>query len=100
MHVISRKRLVQFGQDHPDAVKPLDAWYRLIKARRFGNWAELKETLGTADLLGKGLVCFDIGGNKYRLVTNVRYTTDTNVGRVWIRHVFTHADYDRWSKKR
>jgi len=100
MHVISRKRLVQFGEGNAAAVKPLDAWYRLMKARRFANWAELKETFGTADSLGEGLVSFDIGGNKYRLIANVRYTTDRNVGRVWIRHVFTHAEYDRWSKKR
>ena len=99
MHVTSRKRLLLFGADHADAVKPLDSWYRLMKARRFANWAELKEMFGTADLLDIGLVCFDIGGNRYRLVTNVHYSTDTNVGRVWIRHMFTYAEYDRWSKK-
>ena len=100
MHVISRKRLVQFGEGHSAAVKSLDAWFRLMKARRFANWADLKETFGTADVFGEGLVCFDIGGNKYRLIANVRYTTDRNMGSVWIRHVFTHAEYDRWSKKR
>jgi mRNA interferase HigB len=36
-------------------------------------------------------VVFNIGGNKYRLVTIVRYAT----GKVFIRFVGTHAEYDR-----
>jgi len=100
MHVITRKRLLEFGKSYPDAVTPLDVWYRLMKAQQFTSWAELKETFGTADNLGKGLVVFDIGGNKYRLVAYVRYTSETNIGRVWVRHVFTHAQYDGWSKAR
>jgi mRNA interferase HigB len=33
---------------------------------------------------------FNIGGHKYRLVVNVRY----DLGRVYIRHVLTHEEYD------
>jgi len=100
MHVISRKRLVEFGNVHAPAQAPLDAWYRVMKAGRFTGWAALKATFGSADLLGTGLVMFDIGGNKYRLVANVHYATATKIGRVYVRHVFTHEEYDRWSKQR
>jgi mRNA interferase HigB len=100
MHVITRKRLLEFGGTHPDAITPLDVWYRLVKAGQFGSWAALKETFRTADNLGKGLVVFDIGGNKYRLVAYVRYTSETSVGRAWVQHVFTHAEYDDWSNRR
>jgi mRNA interferase HigB len=100
MHVITRRRLVEFGKRHPDAATPLDAWYRIVKAGRFSRWADLKSTFGSADSLGRGLVVFNIAGNKYRLVANVRYATETNVGRVYVRHVFTHAEYDRWSDER
>ncbi len=34
---------------------------------------------------------FDIGGNKFRLVTVIDYVHH----RVYIRNVLTHADYDR-----
>jgi len=34
---------------------------------------------------------FNIGGTKYRLVADVRY----DLGRVYIRHVLTHAEYTR-----
>src|SRR5437667_12140558 len=95
MHIITRKRLLEFGKSYPDAITPLDVWYRLTKARQFTSWAELKETFGTADNLGKGLVVFDIGGNRYRLVAHVGYTSETNIGRVWVGHVRTHAQYHR-----
>ena len=38
---------------------------------------------------------FDIAGNRYRLVVDMRY----DLGRVYIRHVVTHADYDRLMKR-
>jgi len=100
MHVITRKRVLEFRGSHPDAVTALDVWYRLVKAGQFRSWAALKETFRAADHLGKGLVVFDVGGNKYRLVAHVRYTSETNVGRLWVRHVFTHAEYDGWSNRR
>jgi mRNA interferase HigB len=100
MHVITRKRLLEFGRRHPEAETPLDVWYRLLKAGRFTSWAALKQAFGAADSLGRRLVVFDIGGNTYRVVANVRYASATNVGRVWVRHVFTHAQYDRWARER
>jgi mRNA interferase HigB len=100
MHVITRKRLVEFGKGYPDAVIPLDNWYRIVKARRFANWAELRAVFGSADSVGNRIVVFNIGGNKYRLVTTVYYATATNMGRVYVRYVFTHAQYDRWSDHR
>src|SRR6266508_1007397 len=100
MHVITRKRLLAFGRAHPDAITPLDVWYRLMRKARFTHAADLKTTFGSADPVGKGLVVFNIRGNKYRLIAYVRYATRTNMGRVWVRHVLTHAEYDRWSEEK
>ena len=38
----------------------------------------------------------DFAGNKCRPVANIRYDWQT----VFIRHVFTHEEYDQWSKER
>ena len=35
---------------------------------------------------------FDIGGNKYRLITAIHF----NRQMVFIRYVFTHKEYDKW----
>lgn len=100
MHVITRKRLVEFGKAHSDAVMPLDVWYRLMKQGQFTSPERLKSVFASADFLGRGLTVFNIGGNKYRLVATVRYATATNLGRVWVRSILTHVEYNRWSEER
>jgi len=44
----------------------------------------------------KGFYVFDIGGNKYRLITAIHFNTQ----RLFIRHVLTHSQYDNgeWKK--
>ena len=39
MHVITRKRLNEFADEHPDALSALEHWYREMKTRRFANFA-------------------------------------------------------------
>jgi hypothetical protein len=38
----------------------------------------------------------EIGGNKYRLIVDVRY----DLGRIYVRRVLTHEQYDRRSDER
>jgi len=95
MHVISRKRLLEFGIRHPDAVSPLDAWYRLAKVARWRSFVELREQIPSADLVGR-LIVFNIKGNSYRLIAEVFF----DAGVVLLRAVLTHADYDRGGWKR
>ena len=38
---------------------------------------------------------FDIGGNKFRIIAAVHF----NRQLLFVRHVFTHKEYDRWSPK-
>ena len=92
MRVISNKRLVDFGALHPHATVPLKVWRRCIEANAFEHFAGLKAVFGSVDRVG-GLYVFDIGGNKFRLVAAVHF--DRQI--LYIRHVFTHAEYDRWS---
>jgi mRNA interferase HigB len=94
MHVITRKRLNEFSARHPDAEGALDAWYRLMRLKHYDNPAELKADFPAASLLGGWRTVFNIGGNKYRLVVDVRY----DLGRVYVREVLTHAEYTRRSR--
>ena len=90
MHVISRKRLVEFGADYADAVGPLDRWYRITKKATWANFGELRADFPSADQVGHYTI-FDIGGNKYRLLADIYF--DDQV--LLIRGVFTHRDYDK-----
>jgi mRNA interferase HigB len=49
MHVISRKKLLEFSIVHPDAEKPLDVWYRGSKSAKWNNFADVKLIYSSAD---------------------------------------------------
>lgn len=89
MHIITRKRLLEFSRKHPDCARALDGWYRLVKRADFSSFASLRQLFPSADQVGK-LTVFDIGGNKVRLIAAVHY----NRRRIYIRHVLTHSEYD------
>lgn len=90
MHVISRRKLLEAAERHGDLNAPLDIWYRIARRAEWKNLAEVRKTFPSADAIGKYTV-FNIKGNAYRLITEINYRT----GRIFLRHVLTHADYDR-----
>jgi len=94
VHVISRKALSTFVVAHPDSAEPLANWYRIVSKTEFRNMAELRQAFNSVDAVS-GLYVFNIGGNKFRLVAAVHF----NVGRVYIRRVMTHAEYDKGAWK-
>jgi mRNA interferase HigB len=91
MRVISNKALAVFAAVHRDAQLPLQIWRRLIEAGDFSSFAELRRTFNAVDKVGDYFV-FDVGGNKFRLITAIHF----NRKMVFIRHVFTHKEYDEW----
>ena len=90
MHVISRKALRVFWSRNPDSAASLSRWFKIMDRQAFCNFAELRATFPSADRVGN-LIVFNIGGNNYRLVTSIHF----NRAKVYIRHVLTHAEYDR-----
>lgn len=95
MHVISRKSLRQFWEQHPDSEIPLARWFKIMEQTNFKNFSELREVFPSADLVGEWIV-FNIGGNKVRLIVSAHF----NRNRVYVRHVLTHREYDKGSWKK
>ncbi len=95
MHVISRKALREFTQRHPDSKTALDSWFHLLRTNQFESFNTLRQVFPSADKVGD-LIVFNIGGNKYRLITAIHF----NRQKVFIRYVLTHPEYDRgrWKK--
>ena len=95
MHVISRRALSGFWSTHPEARGPLAAWFRVLEGNEFARLSDsIRRTFGAADYVAPFTV-FDVGGNRYRVVTVIHY----NRQRVYIRRVLTHSEYDRWSAR-
>jgi mRNA interferase HigB len=95
VHIISRKALRLFWEQYPDSKTALTRWFKVVRHTRFRSFAELREAFPSADKVGPWVV-FNIGGNEYRLITSIHF----NRGKVYIRHVLTHDEYDqgRWKQ--
>jgi mRNA interferase HigB len=93
MRVISKTRLREFWETarYGDAEGPLRAWYGHVSHRSVSwrSWTEVKSTFGTASLVGNCVV-FNIGGNKYRLISRVLFSSQ----KVFVLKCMTHTEYD------
>ncbi|MEI6442649.1 MAG: type II toxin-antitoxin system HigB family toxin [Nostocales cyanobacterium ELA583] len=90
MHIITRRTLSDFWEKHPNAQTSLQSWYKITLKAEWQNFVELRQSFSWADQVGN-LTVFNIGGNNYRLIVLVKY----NYKKVFIRHVLTHAEYDK-----
>ncbi len=99
MHVISRKALRTFWEAHPDSQEPLTTWYTVFKRANFQSIHEVRTSFPHADFkstkLKGDLTIFNIGGNKYRLITSIVYEWQ----KVFLRGVLTHDEYTTWNRK-
>ncbi|MEO6917527.1 MAG: type II toxin-antitoxin system HigB family toxin [Collimonas sp.] len=77
----------------PSAKQSLLAWYRLISTSSFASFADIKKSFNSADYVVPHTI-FDAGGNNFRMITAIHY----NRQKLYIREIFTHAEYDRWNK--
>jgi mRNA interferase HigB len=95
MHIVTRKRLNEFAEKHPDTKSALQHWYKLAKTKEFKSFEELRKIFGSADQVDN-LTVFNIGGNKVRLIAAIHY----NRRIIYIRAVLTHQEYDkgRWKE--
>lgn len=90
MHIISFSRLREFYEVHSTAKTGLLAWHKITKAANWQNFDQLRQTFPAADQVSNFTV-FNIGGNNFRLITLIDYSAK----KIFIRHVLTHADYDK-----
>jgi len=100
MHVITRKRLREFWDEHASSEEALRRWYKVAEKAHWRIWADVRATFPHADLVkaasGTTFVVFNVGGNTYRVVVRILF----EYGRVYIKRVMTHAEYSkgRWKE--
>lgn len=67
-------------------------WIEVTAAAEWWSIVDARESFQTADAIkGTNLTCFNIGGNRCRLLTVVSYEEQA----VLIREIMTHAEYTR-----
>lgn len=95
MRIISRKTLKEFWIKHPQAERPLRAWFADAKHANWKTPSTIKEIYKNASILPNSRVVFNIKGNDYRLITAINY----DLGIIYIRFIGTHAEYDKIDAK-
>jgi len=98
MRVIALSTLQHFYQspEYKDAMQPVTSWYRFALRAAWLNPAHLKAADASASILKDGRAVFNLGGNKYRLVTWINYSH----GVIYVRFIGTHAQYDKIDAQR
>ena len=99
MHVISRKKLREIVQEHGGIASQLDSWYRTAKSAKWQSIMDVRGTYSHADAVRIGervYTVFNIAGNSFRLIAEIFYEDQT----ILVRHVLTHAEYDKGDWKR
>jgi mRNA interferase HigB len=94
VRIISRSRLRKFWEsrkaDSAIAERDLIAWHKVAKDADWANFGALRQTFGSADLVGNCTV-FDVGNNRFRLIGRVNYSQ----GIIYVLRVMDHPEYDK-----
>ena len=91
MRVITKRTLLEFIREHPDAKSAVLSWYAVAKKAGWKSPASIKMHYNSASILKDGRVVFNLGGNAFRLVAQINY--DDRI--VYVRFVGTHKQYDK-----
>ena len=94
MHIITRKPLKEFAKKHPRVANAIGDWYRIVKRANYRTPHDLQQDFPKVSLLGSGIAIFNIGS--CRLEVRMKY----DHGRVYIRSIDTHEEYDRRNRAR
>jgi mRNA interferase HigB len=91
MRVLSYKALREHWEKpgRRDSEHPLIQWFEIVEKADWSTPAQIKDQFRNASFLGDRVI-FNIAGNKYRIVTVVKYKWRM----VYIRFVGSHAEYD------
>jgi len=95
MNVISKRTLVEFYNEHPQAKTPLEVWHSDTRKAQWESPDDIKKFYASASFLKDNRVVFNIGGNRYRLIVHIDYKRKI----VRVKFIGTHAQYDKIDAK-
>ena len=92
MLIRNRKLLHEAMKKHPQLRGPVETWLALAEAAQWHSIIDARDIFPTADAIkGTPFTCFNLGGNKFRLIARISY----QLQEIIIREVLTHAEYSR-----
>lgn len=92
MKVVGRSRLYEFCRRHEDVRAAVDAWLAEVEEAKWKTPHELKAQYGSASVVGKNRIVFNLRGVRYRLDVKVSF----QLQEVLVVRIGTHEEYDDW----
>ena len=90
MRVVRLDIIQEAQKRHAGAKSRLSAWTVEAKAATWTSFQDVRDRYPKTDKVGDRYV-FDIGGNRYRLITSINF----GGGVIVVRWFGTHADYSK-----
>jgi mRNA interferase HigB len=91
MVIISKAKIIEFYQTETKAKEILLQWYNITLLSDWQDFHSIKQSFNSVDSVGNNRYVFNVGGNKYRIVAMIHFSTRT----VYLRFVNTHKEYDK-----
>ncbi|HHH18952.1 MAG TPA: type II toxin-antitoxin system HigB family toxin [Campylobacterales bacterium] len=91
MNVISKRTLVEFYTQYPQAKIALEVWHSDARKAEWQTPDDIKKVYSTASFLKDNRVVFNIKGNDYCLMVHIDYKRKI----VRVKFIGTHSQYDK-----
>lgn len=91
MKLINTEVIEKFKKKHANSRKALNEWEEKVQNAVWKNHADIKMTFNSVDKINDDRYCFNIGGNKFRLIAEVIIIGDI----VIIEKILTHDEYTK-----
>ncbi len=98
MRLITARTIANFAADHASARQALADWRAAVEAAAWQSADDVRASMGAAArAVGKDRFVFEVKGNNFRLVAEIRYADPAKEHRgiVYVQFIGTHAEYDR-----
>ena len=87
------------AEKHAGTGFALETWYLNARSAKWRSLDEVRKVYPHADGVPVGkrvYTIFNICGNRFRLIVGINYRTQ----RIFVKHLLTHAEYDKggWKK--
>jgi mRNA interferase HigB len=99
VHLIKRQTIEEYAVKNSRSRPSFEDWLNKLKYADWKQPADIKNTFGSADLLGasSNRIVFDIGGNNYRMIC--KYFFGDSEVLLFVCWLGTHAEYDKLNEK-
>jgi len=94
IRLVKKKTIAKYQIANANSRNSFDQWIDKLSNANWNNTNDIKQTYGSADLLGKrsNRVVFNIGGNNYRMIC--KYHFGRTYVHLFINWIGTHAEYN------